>query len=32
MLFLRQELKQNNTSKQKVGHCDKTTLQLFFSF
>ena len=23
---------QNNTSKQKVGHCDKTTLQIFFHF
>ena len=22
----------NNTSKQKVGHCDKTTLQIFFIF
>ena len=22
----------NNTSKQKVGHCDKTTLQFFFIF
>ena len=23
---------QNNTSKQEVGHCDKTTLQIFFIF
>ena len=23
---------QNNASKQKVGHCDKTTLQIFFIF
>ena len=22
----------NNTSKAKVGHCDKTTLQIFFHF
>ena len=22
----------NNTSKQKVGHCDKTTVQIFFIF
>ena len=29
MLFLE---KQRNTSKQKVGHCDKTTLQIFFIF
>ena len=28
--IFRQELEQNNASKQKVGHCDKTTLQIFF--
>ena len=28
----RHELEQNNASKQKVGHCDKTTLQFFFHF
>ena len=32
MLFFRHKLEQNNTSKQKVGHCDKTTLQIFFIF
>ena len=26
------KLEQNNTSKQKVGHCDKTTQQTFFHF
>ena len=25
-------LEQNNASKQKVGHCDKTMLQIFFIF
>ena len=25
-----QKLKQNNTSNKKVGHCHKTTLQIFF--
>ena len=29
-VIFRQELEQNNTSKQKVGHCDKTTLQICF--
>ena len=32
MFFLTYELEQNNASKQKVGHCDKTTLQIFFYF
>ena len=31
-VIFRQELRPNNTSKQKVGHCDKTTLQIFFIF
>ena len=25
-------MEQNNTNKQKVGHCDKTRLQIFFIF
>ena len=25
-------MEQNNASKQKVGHCDKTTLQFFYIF
>ena len=25
-------MEQNNASKQEVGHCDKTTLQIFFIF
>ena len=31
-VIFRHELAQNNASKQKVGHCDKTTLQIFFIF
>ena len=30
--FQTYKLEQNNASKQKVGHCDKTTLQIFFIF
>ena len=30
--FQTYELKQNNAGKQKVGLCDKTTLQIFFIF
>ena len=32
MLFLDIKLEQNKASKQKVGPCDKTTLQIFFIF
>ena len=30
MLFLDKGIGANNTSKQKVDHCDKTMLQIFF--
>ena len=30
--FQTYKLEQNNASEQKVGHCDKTTIQIFFSF
>ena len=32
MLFLDIKLEQNKASKQKVGPCDKTTLQIYFIF
>ena len=30
--FYTYKFEQNNASEQKVGHCDRTTLQIFFSF
>ena len=32
MLFLDIQIGANNSGKQKVGHCDKTTLQIFYIF